>query len=111
MAAKLTQILCITSLFIEFFANTATDSAETPHIEKGAVSYYSSEGTALAKKLRIPPPPIRMLPIERVDPTRIVVVKNWNSAFCLARDDGCTKCERGQLDDSPVVVKFICAKT
>jgi hypothetical protein len=89
----------------------AANGGEAPHLEKGAVSFYSAEGAALAKKLAIPSPPIQRLPIEIVDPFRKVVATKWQSPFCTAWDDGCTRCERRSADTTPVCGETLEAKS
>ncbi len=103
-------ISTLAGLALVTIASTEANSQQAPHIEKGAVSFYSSEGTALAKKLAIPPPPIRILPIEAVDPSRQVIATKWQSPFCTTWDDGCTICERQSAESAPVCNEILDAK-
>jgi hypothetical protein len=84
------------------FAPAATHGGEAPRIEDGAVSFYSSKGKAMARRLHIPPPPIEILPMRQVDAPRTVVARKWKSAFCSKWDDGCTRCEHDELAIPPV---------
>jgi hypothetical protein len=89
------------ALFLASILSTLCQGAEAVHIKEGAVSFFSPEGRKIAQELAIPPPPVRILPIEKVDPPRNVLAKEWNAPFCVRWDDGCTECERENVDDRP----------
>lgn len=60
------------------------------------LSLLMGVNAAFAKPVhrKIPPPPIVILPLEKVEPPHNVAAKDWHSPICAAWSDGCTKCER-----------------
>lgn len=65
----------------------------------------------------IPPPPIKLLPLSKLEPARDVPAQQWRSAYCLAWSDGCTRCERNDLQPksqvfcAPIAADESCAPT
>ena len=49
---------------------------------------------AEASPRKIPPPPILILPLDKIEPPRDAAADRWQSVYCLDWNDGCTRCAR-----------------
>jgi hypothetical protein len=56
---------------------------------------------AAAKSGEAEGPPIKVMPLSEIEPPRNVPAAEWKSPYCAKWDDGCTECNRTNLDEEP----------
>ena len=93
LESAITPLLLIGSIFL-------TRPAFSVEFNGGAsmgqlvVDYFSAPGQWLSRKLRIPKPPLRLLPVEKIDPPRKISAEQWDGPFCKQWTDDCIRCKR-----------------
>src|SRR5262249_12371815 len=60
-----------------------------------------SGSASMIEKCGFPKPPILVMPIDVVEPSRQVAAPEWSSPYCLAWNDGCEECMRVSVADKP----------
>lgn len=98
LSAKCRTCVCVLSalcaLFYATHSITPSYAATGEQHKSRYISYFSPEGRVLAKRYKIPRPPIIILGRDKLDPPRTVSARKWNGHFCRRWDDGFTECER-----------------
>lgn len=56
--------------------------------------------------VRIPPPPLIILPLAEIEPPRNQAAENWQSPYCMSWNDGCTKCRRADLASPTICERY-----